>query len=118
MSYEGYVQVICEEGHLSKISIFDDGKRCPHCGKLFVWNNHVDDTNCDDIGYIPTEVLEEHFTLKPEVVCTCAGCGNQHLLTPRVFRVPTKEETKKWRHYYDYKTESFRLLSELEHGSS
>lgn len=59
MSYEGYVQVWCENGHewyetpCTTVSEYDT---CHVCNKPHVQSNDVDDTNIDDWGiYIPRE---------------------------------------------------------------
>ena len=58
MSYEGYWQVLCENGHQDSFDCFvknfqdlKDGA-CSKCGEKFVWVNSVDLTNgsYDDDG--------------------------------------------------------------------
>lgn len=45
MSYEGYVQLLCAEGHLSEVCwTGKEPKRC-RCGAKMVWRNAVDITN-------------------------------------------------------------------------
>lgn len=59
MSYEGYEQHICENGH--RFDIYnDESPKCYHCGAASVWYNSVDDTNCAQEGYIPSEFFR-HF---------------------------------------------------------
>lgn len=61
MSYEGYVQVICKNGHLDHCPddcLYDEDEPCEYCGAEIVWRNHVDDTNCEDYGYIDMDKLE------------------------------------------------------------
>ena len=43
MSFEGYSQAICENGH--RFDLFDFQENC-ECGARAAWENVVDDTNC------------------------------------------------------------------------
>ena len=57
MSYEGYEQNICANGHYTNKSsgyedMYDIASVC-HCGANFMWINYVDDTNCNNYGFIP-----------------------------------------------------------------
>jgi len=50
MSYEGYSQYLCENGHETVIDAMEecfgeDLKICPRCSKPIVWRNCVDTTN-------------------------------------------------------------------------
>ena len=69
MGYEGYVQVLCENGHLSQESHDVDIIEClaPGCkAEKIAFINHVDNTNCDEFGVIPTfvRVTESEFMWK------------------------------------------------------
>jgi len=50
MSYEGYVQAICANGHLNEYSRYCV-PTCVDCKAKLVWSNSVDQTNnpCDDV---------------------------------------------------------------------
>ena len=55
MSYEGYVERLCETGHLSSFDFYPDDEMnvCAQCKKPFVFQHSVDQTNgieCDDDG--------------------------------------------------------------------
>ena len=97
MSYEGYEQLICENGHYWVIGCHDfvDDARCPQCNaKVKHWNS-VDVTNgsyCDCIdgkcgfcnngridGYKEPVVIE-----KPKY-CICDKCGNKHVTEPAIY---------------------------------
>lgn len=57
MSFEGWTQNICENGHYYCDNVYvPDG--C-YCGAKSVWENLVDDTNCDRYGYIPQEFIKQ-----------------------------------------------------------
>lgn len=63
MSFEGYNQILCENGHLYEYNVYDadnpltwdtwehgspdgpQGWRCPHCGAHMAWWCQVDETN-------------------------------------------------------------------------
>lgn len=47
MSFEGYMQYLCPEGHEFHVGAFEetDNDVCPHCGQLPVWCHTVDQTN-------------------------------------------------------------------------
>lgn len=76
MSYEGYEQHICANGHLFynyDIYYFERPTIVCHCGADSVWQNSVDDTNCDANGYIPEELFRHY--------------------APGVFAIPTQKES-------------------------
>jgi endogenous inhibitor of DNA gyrase (YacG/DUF329 family) len=95
MSFEGFYQVMCKDGHYSETTLEDDYK-CWVCGKDSGWKNLVDDTNCDMVGYIPLPDIEK-FTTKDPVLETCPTCGHTKELESETYRLPTKEETEQLR---------------------
>lgn len=47
MSFEGYYQNICANGHYTVRDVYEDSDRlCSECGAGFVRENLVDNTNC------------------------------------------------------------------------
>lgn len=49
MSYEGYTEFLCKEGHYFCMDCCDDGvTRCPRCGATVAYTNSVDQTNGED----------------------------------------------------------------------
>lgn len=96
MSYEGYTQNLCINGHY-----FDSGEGnynaigpCPECRGDPVWTNHVDETNCESYGVIRME----QFLVTPAQVAKC-NLGHEHELTPAVYRRPTGDEAHKARYW-------------------
>ena len=82
MSWEGYTQRLCKNGHLlSSTDYIDEAEPCLVCGAGQVWWNQVDLTNGsydDDGNRIDGGVeLEETDESKLER-CKCNKCGNVH----------------------------------------
>ena len=105
MSYEGYEEHICKNGHYftSDPFYFDDVPNCPYCKVPAAWTNSVDQTNYYSQGEIGEEVLAKHFLVEPEVVETC-NLGYMHTIKQAVYRIPTHEEVQPLRKYYDEET--------------
>lgn len=89
MSYEGCEQLLCANGHYWTCDAHDKRSGCPDCGGEAVWVNDVDETNCDDVGWIDMSSL----VIKPAVLETC-NLGHVHETAPTVYRIPTGEETE------------------------
>ena len=95
MSYEGYVQLLCPEGHYWVIDAADDSEpRCHCCDGSVAWSNAVDDTNCDTFG----EIDMTPFVVSRAIFETC-NLGHVHEKGSDVYRIPTPEETQKARCY-------------------
>ena len=121
MSYEGYQQCICERGHyytvnsgnfLAGFATDEEYQKCfacPHCSAPPVWENPVDETNCDAVGTIQIE----RFMIARARYETC-NLGHTHLVEQPRYRVPTKEETKAARSYYDSRHSQYVKLSSLK----
>lgn len=56
MSFEGYVQAICANGHLFTYDVYDKTS-CYECGAKAVRENLVDTTNGADEGYIDEDLM-------------------------------------------------------------
>ena len=96
MSYEGFEQHICENGHLFEIgcsfSMEDEEVFCPHCQKESVWYNMVDDTNCDRMGVITPEEFNK-LLISPEKFETCS-LNHRHLISAATYKIPQKNDLK------------------------
>jgi len=79
MSFEGYYQNLCSNGHYWTEDVYGENyETCPRCGKETVWSNLVDVTNgsyeegCEwdeehrIDGFVTLEILSEE-------VCPCCG---------------------------------------------
>lgn len=100
MSYEGFDQHLCCNGHYwtedTFMSMYDEEKsKCPKCGELAVWGNMVNQTNGSHDeennridGYIELEVKTERSGI-------CSECGEKHICET-IYEIPkSKNETKK-----------------------
>lgn len=56
MSFEGYYQTRCVNGHQLNVNcyMFDSNYKCEECGGMIIRSNLVDQTNGDDDGYDPS----------------------------------------------------------------
>jgi len=107
MSYEGYVQCLCAKGHHWNLDCYQEdelgymdealkkeGKLpvhllCPVCKSPVAWRNGVDQTNCDEHGYVALEID------KPAVICKCDKCGIEHVVEPPVYKIPPPDAREK-----------------------
>jgi hypothetical protein len=91
MSYEGYTQLLCSKGHLWHADCSADTEKevCPTCKSPIVWSNSVDQTNCDEHGYIELEID------KPSVICKCNKCGIEHTVEPPTYKIPPPDAREK-----------------------
>jgi len=103
MSYEGYRQILCKNGHCSTedahVSYYDDTAYpwiCSICGAEEAWSNGVDTTN-GSYDFNPdtqqNERIDGFVELEidqPAQFCKCASCGHEHVVTPATYKVPDK----------------------------
>lgn len=102
MSYEGYIQALCEKGHYNQFpdrmdfDLESEGS-CQICGGKIVWVNSVDDTNGDAWGCIPHDLFNA-FLSSFEKVETC-NLGHQHITSHATYDQPSAEERDAVRSY-------------------
>jgi len=110
-----YSQNICKVGHYFLGSSFKccfmpdyiyEGF-CPICGKGVVWTNYVDNSELDNLFYIPIELFRVIPTTRTKIcIKNSDNTYNEIIKTiVGVYRVPTKEEVKDFRRYI-YEDES------------
>jgi hypothetical protein len=105
MSYEGYEQVLCKNGHASVFDAWDmtrprdDDWKCPAvtlkqgvpttCGAPMAWSNDVNVTNgsWDEDGTRIDGYVEVDAEAEAET-CKCDKCGNEHVVDPPRFKIP------------------------------
>lgn len=97
MSYEGYEDRLCKNGHHWQKDVHGGHNVCPHCRKKAVWANSVDQTNCEDVGLITPKGWES-LLIQPEKTETCGHCNHTKTIEPARYRIPSEEEMKKLRH--------------------
>jgi hypothetical protein len=89
MSYEGYVQCICSNGHyFNDDSSYGATSNCPTCKAPAAWENNVDETNCDSYG----EINMESLIKVPRRTDKC-NLGHIHEVAPAIYRIPTPRQT-------------------------
>jgi len=94
MSYEGYVQCLCSNGHYFHGDGRGDPAPCPVCKSPVVWENNVDETNCDSYG----EIDMEQLIAQRAGTATC-NLGHVHETSPAIYRIPTPRRTEELRSY-------------------
>ena len=90
MSYEGYHQILCVNGHLFEFDCYSQNNptrgsagdwKCPVCGTPMAWWNSVDQTNCcscyKEEG--PTEKLCSYGLSRKEIEDGCQFYGRGHV---------------------------------------
>jgi hypothetical protein len=95
MSYEGYEQCICANGHRFDVDVHYNDWPC-ECGENAVWSNSVDTTNCDSYGIIADESWNL-FLIEEEKRETCPCCQHTKIISHARYRVPTNEEAQRLR---------------------
>ena len=86
MSYSGYYQLLCTQGHYTEIDCYEyDFKvrkfQCSCCGSKLAWWNLVDTTN--DAG---NPITVEVFI--PAIEQQCFECGEVHVTRRARYKVP------------------------------
>lgn len=79
MSFEGYYQKLCEKGHLTCVDVYGPEDDKCNCGKKFVWENTVDQTNGENDGLVNLEIISQE---------SCDCCGH---VKETVYKIPDLE---------------------------
>jgi hypothetical protein len=99
MSYEGYEEALCKNGHRYFFGAFEENARCPYCGADCAWSNSVDTTNCNKDGKL-SEKGWNYLLISLEEIQTC-NLGHKHVTKEAVYRIPKHREMDSFRTYYD-----------------
>ena len=92
MSYEGYSQLLCKNGHYWAKDCYDmDYKelkdhKCLICGEPAIWENMVNVTNGsfdEDAGRIDGYI---ELKQKSELSGVCSACGKKHVCEVRYYK--------------------------------
>ena len=93
MSYEGYSQYICKNGHYWTCDVNVDDNICPICKEKYVWFNDVDETN----GSHDDEGKRIDGYIKPKLRSIkkgkCNSCGKEHICE-ELYRIPRSKKKK------------------------
>jgi len=98
MSYEGYSQLLCKNGHKWSVDCNElmycepkDYPECPKCGEPHIWENMVNVTNgsFDDNGYRIDGFVE--LEVDEEISGECSWCGEKHICE-RIYKIPDGDE--------------------------
>ncbi len=87
MSFEGYRQLLCKNGHLNTQDVYYGGNTCYVCGEKFVWRKTVDQTNGTDENDPNTYPAELEIE-KDSVSETCSHCGHTKVIEERTYKIP------------------------------
>jgi hypothetical protein len=99
MSYEGYEQHLCQNGHLfDNYDILSESLSCPECKAPSVFYNLVDQTNGEDWGVILASGWET-LRLTSDEYETC-NLGRRHLVTLGTYRIPSAKELEGLRYHW------------------
>jgi len=88
MSFEGYYQFLCDDGHYWIANVYEhdeDTAKCPYCNKKVKWWNLVNETNEPDVGKIELKVKTE------AVYCVCTKCKNKHKIKQETYHIPLRK---------------------------
>ena len=90
MSYEGFTQYLCKNGHLHELDCYmDDLKICPVCSEKIVWENSVDVTNGSFDEIDGKEVrIDGYVELKIKSRRKCEHCNS---ILEMTYEIPEKE---------------------------
>ncbi len=99
MSFEGYEQLICKNGHYRIFDVYFVSETCD-CGAPWAMINIVDETNGTSDGIIPRDTLDS-WIIKPAIEKTCPHCGHTKQVSEAIYRIPSEEERQSSRVYVD-----------------
>jgi hypothetical protein len=91
MSWEGFYQKLCKNGHYftEDASIYcEETEKCPICGEKFVWKNTVDETNGSFEGSVR---IDGYINLEVDKEVKCKECGHTLEIT---YKIPKKKRRK------------------------
>lgn len=66
MSFEGYYQKMCKNGHAWETDVYVDDDACSECGLASVWSHMVDETNGEG----------RPIKLRKKSIKKCKTCGH------------------------------------------
>ena len=98
MSYEGYEEFLCEDGHYFTMGCFDDSvPSCSHCGKLAMHRHSVDCTNGIEENN-PSTMMADKIILGFTESINVDHHGNKYFSKVNTW-APAGTEWKPYKHY-------------------
>lgn len=95
MSYEGYSQFFCKNGHYwtidcNELMYMDEPQKCPTCKQPEVFENMVNITNgsWDDDGTRIDGFIQPEIIKGEKLVCKC---GKEHICSCSVYKIPKRK---------------------------
>ena len=85
MSYEGYEEMLCANGHLRMFDCYNhpelhnDAEKCG-CGAVYVFIHSVDETNCQGEPYA--------FEVEEEAAYIVCNLGHPHMTRETRYKIP------------------------------
>lgn len=93
MSFEGYYEYLCSEGHYFCFDAYDEEPdNCPYCESHITVRHLVDETNGYGFTFKQLLTLVEAGERKE-----CEACKSYVGQTPSVYQQPTDSELEEWR---------------------
>lgn len=115
MSYQGYTQRICINGHYGEEDCYSESDTCYQCKGNIAWTNSVDDTNGNSVGIVPVDILKDKYLISEAKNETC-NLGHVHQVQPAVFRIPLRKNTVDMQHYMNDDNELVKLNPQFYKG--
>lgn len=92
MSYEGYEQWLCKQGHYFCFDCYSlplkEKWECPVCGQGLAWTNGVDQTNGGEVRYVSLKIKTK---TKFE---SCPTCEHAKVVEVETFKIPNNKGIK------------------------
>lgn len=88
MSFEGFDQYLCLNGHLREFDCGDPTFRKCSCGQPFIFRHTVDQTN----GYDKSNPwsCRYPFEIQQDAVYETCNLGYMHVITETIYKIPAQ----------------------------
>ena len=93
MSYEGYTQHLCLNGHQWFANAYAENDECPYCSENSIWQHEIDETNgTDEEDQNTFEIKLDVYQKEKYSVCQC--CGNETITEQIRYWIPFEFKSK------------------------
>ena len=96
MSYEGYTEVLCSNGHYTTIDCHDSLERCPWCKSLPKMTREVDQTNGAMENYPITMSSFHALKVKEPLKTQTCDLGHKHIIKQQTYYFPVCSSETGW----------------------